>query len=107
MEPTQEQIKEFWEWCGLTEFQNPILGDESISAKPSVPYIEPPNIDLNNLFKYAVPNTITMSLERTYGAHGDPFYIAKVGTEIRVTNSDPALALFWALWQVKEESNDV
>ena len=43
-EPTQEQIKEFWEWCGLK-------GKWAEGGK----YLKFPRLNLTNLFKYAVP----------------------------------------------------
>jgi len=73
IEPTQEQIKEFWEWCGLVHISNPIKEvansceamamdtplngwykpDYSKGSSELVSLREVPKIDLNNLFKYA------------------------------------------------------
>ena len=50
-EPTEAQIKEFWEWCGFT-----ISGDWAYLNSPYRRGI--PSVDLNNLFKYAVPKAI-------------------------------------------------
>ena len=114
MEPTQEQIKEFWEWCG---FKPPDMTRVHWHAKrPDFTDMPdgtwPPDIDLNNLFKYAVPKllpkhdfaiyyvldvdtppegawTISMSCSG-HGEHGI----------IRLRHKDPALALFWAIWGV-------
>ncbi len=76
-QPTQEQRKEFWEWCRLVHINNPITEIEvansceaAIMDKPVngwylpdydkgesklISLKETPSIDLNNLFKYAVP----------------------------------------------------
>ena len=100
-EPTQEQIKELWGWC---EFKFKL----SASENPHY-WIDPfgramaklPPIDLNNLFKYAVPKRI-----RQYEDKGE--HTASVWNKLFITwvhsmvegNSDPALALFWAIWEV-------
>ncbi len=95
-EPAQEQIKEFWEryeYTGKLAGIEPVAGEE----EGKLVYVSPP-IDLNNLFKYAVPIAVakcglvefrTSLLGSIYKAIYD--------------NEDPALALFWALWQVKEK----
>lgn len=119
MEPTDEQKREFWELCGLTKFKNPIPGDESISAKPSILYIEPPGIDLNNLFQYAVPKLdlcaeihftmspvkgereITVSINvPSYGKYQSVSY-----KHYSWCDKDPALALFWAIYPILKETN--
>ena len=112
MEPTQEQIKEFWEWCGLKQVCSP----ERDSYKRGIwedldcMRIDTPLIDLKNLFKWAVPKlppfeagngidavvsfdilddgTITCDIEAQ-------------GTIVSANANDFAPALFWALWQVK------
>ncbi len=43
--PTDEQIKELWEWCGIAE------PDIFINK----PFSKVTPLDFNNLFKYAVP----------------------------------------------------
>jgi len=66
--PTQEQIREFWEWCGFerARFEPTVKGvskyqyevgywvyPDNITDK-MIWSQELPSIDLNNLFKYAV-----------------------------------------------------
>lgn len=53
-EPTNEQLKGCWEWCG---FKYDHWGDDLFIIPPdkSEPLPEPPNLDLNNLYKYAIP----------------------------------------------------
>jgi hypothetical protein len=116
MKPTEEQVKKVWEWCGFwydtTKSTGLVMeiGWRSPSGKVlggcHVSYL--PKIDLNNLFKYAVPKL------NAYG-----FYYAtelsdehRVWVEINgqiggvVKDKDPALALFWAIYKVIEEKKD-
>ena len=112
MKPTKEQIKEFWEGYG---FVNEITRSPSLSGfggddvynwtRPDkvIHSKELPPIDLNNLFEYAVPDGTYVSF--TPGGN----CTIKL-TDNRVFQNSPvraridlALALFWALWQVKEE----
>jgi len=55
--PTPAEIREFWEWCGLEhKRQDGIDYWYSADAKPLLNgYDKSPELDLNNLFKYAVP----------------------------------------------------
>ena len=59
-EPTQKQIKEFWERCGF-RWTVSKTGNYWVRTDPSGTegqmevIIHYPSIDLNNLFKYAVP----------------------------------------------------
>src|SRR3972149_8256793 len=55
-QPTPEQIKEFWEWCGL-HYNKPTGGffwDNDDNLVIDLHKGET-GIDLNNLFKYAIP----------------------------------------------------
>ena len=128
-QPTKAQIKEFWEWCG---FKKETRWSDPADIVPRHEYnvwvypdgsgvtqhlsVNPP-IDLNNLFKYAVPKVlpehdfaiyyvlddrseatgnwaISMSCSG-YGEHGI----------IRLRDKDPAIALFWALDKVRANDN--
>jgi len=116
-EPTEARVKEFWEWC---EFRsNAMKLSEGGWNFPKGGWdIKLPPIDLNNLFKYAVPKLqrgiagwelfnvdffldgdwITCRLEFSKdGKHGLPDNKAFVNECIC---TDPALALFWAIWEV-------
>jgi len=103
-EPTQEQIKEFWERCGW-EIQTREIKDASgqvchpISSWFGGVETASPDIDLNSLFKYAVPKAREDLFE-------DAFIRKMWGwMELVLDGDDPALALLWSLWQVKEEQN--
>jgi len=85
-EPTKEQVKRFWEWCGLRRGKRGI------------------NINLNNLFEYAVPKL------RYFSMHYDSklkFLVSVDGGEdigVAVSENEiPALALFWGIWEVIDE----
>jgi len=106
-EPTKEQVKRFWEWCGLRRGKRGI--NRGYYTRPGGShYIIPAwelHIDLNNLFEYAVPKLL-----------GD-YYIDikdyklgwmvsigdKLGNRHACDNKDLALALFWAIWEVIDE----
>ena len=108
-EPTEEQIKEFWERCGFTKRISDgghgyIYGLEYWSYPGSLSSItEPLPIDLNNLFKWAVPKLDYAKVVTNDAPSGDRFYNGKAMSEGRwgaCTEDDPALALFWAIWKV-------
>ena len=92
-QPTPEQIKEFWEWCGLIKikrgwkFSN---GDVLFDADPS--------IDLNNLFKYAVPKLEAHWIR--FSGLSCTIRVWEDGREYYKQSEDPALALFWAIWEI-------
>ena len=118
--PTEEQIREFWEWCGL--LYEGYGNANRLKAKNLPP------IDLNNLFKYAVPKLLEeYNIESYSFKQCDNWYYSEVniwrkgstkhsfeilhdehiakhfeqGTDL---DEITALALFWALWQVKESN---
>jgi hypothetical protein len=105
-EPTQEQIKEFWEKCGAKPLYDKYSNGDFTCWQFSNGECEAKEIiptNLNNLFKYAIPKIL-----------GQGYYI-----EILVTEEDSSvtikkegnpdifnckhhleLALFWAIWEV-------
>lgn len=99
-QPTETQIKEFWEWCGLPYDG---YGNTSRLKAKNLPVI-----DLNNLFKYAVPKLIDMKYEITVRCFDAKWEVNLFAGQQPYKDydlqdvDDPALALFWALWQVKE-----
>ena len=103
--PTQEQIKKFWEWCGFTDVNYNSLGaigqkwsGRFGGVKSGWQYLD---IDLNNLFKYAVPKLQYQVILKNIrdGWHCMLFNSEKERPRIEATNKDPALALFWAIWE--------
>ena len=132
MKPTQEQIKEFWEWCGLIHINNPIpieaansceaiaidkplngwyCPDYAKGTSKLISFKETPIIDLNNLFKWAVPKLEEIGLDIELKRTIEPKWRVIISnyTDRPPTMGDddnPALALFWAIWKVvKEEQN--
>ena len=107
--PTEAQIKKFWEWCGWQIHHDAIKG-EWISIRPDgntymstvdkkyLPLLFEP-MDLNNLFKYAVP--------KAHNQLGDEgFYeLMKGWTRAIIFGREPALALFWAIYSIIEGDN--
>lgn len=124
--PTYIQIKEFWERCGWHYTPNykkkSLLGwgwqPPNITEGYYQDYLPP--TDLNNLFEYAVSKLvkeyIELEIHFDYLVESNSWNVALLDGFynpdepkhlIAVANSkDPALALFWALRQVKEKSNE-
>ena len=100
MNPTQEQIKELWEWCGWSSngayWFSPFPNEHSAKNLPS--------IDLNNLFKYAVPKLDYPNMLLYYVVNVKEWYcvlrMASHPWEIGEFSETPALALFWAIYKV-------
>jgi len=108
--PTEAQIKEFWEWCGLVSrevtYQGKTWREWSNSDGGFESRYTPP-IDLNNLFKYAVPLAIeelrhykrnTLSVR---SARDRLFRKWLCGYQEGVLDE---YALFWTIWKVKSET---
>jgi len=93
--PTELQIKEFWEWCGITQNKD---NDSWANGYPCYD-------SLDDLFEYAVPKAVAILKGSDHEFFGwkrlfDLWYPACS------QGVDPALALFWTLWQVKEIKKD-
>ena len=98
-QPTYKQIREFWEWCGFTN----IRGERELCLYPEDKgtgrYNYLPTIDLNSLFKWAVPVAIkAIMIESECDKELAYAILFKRWLQIGYD----ALALFWALWKVKE-----
>ncbi|KKN09105.1 hypothetical protein LCGC14_1050160, partial [marine sediment metagenome] len=63
-------------------------------------YRDYPPIDLNNLFKYAVPKLVDIE-----GRHRTTLILENWALEV-VYKGDPALALFWAIYPILKEANN-
>lgn len=112
-QPTKEQIKEFWEWYGVKGkyFVHDTYGEFG----GRVTGVKYPPIDLNSLFKWAVPKLQSKftypEVSFEYGVHGNMTVICRVEYSsfvdkemkivAKVEDKDVALALFWALWKVR------
>jgi hypothetical protein len=113
MKPNEEQIKKFWEWCGLKEEEATdgetywFDGDTPLYLICELAWEGYPRINLNNLFRWAVPKL---------NHDGWVVHLNQTGTERIwqaqidnpkdfhcVRNEDPALALFWAIYKIIKE----
>lgn len=108
--PTEEQIQIFWEWCGF--YQDATKEWDGDGYYVHTGWYSPnkkeccglPDIDLNNLFKYAVPK---LSMYELNSYNNDGIHSAWISLELDgwhkcATSQDPALALFWAIYGVIE-----
>lgn len=116
-QPTEQQVSEFWKWCGFTRSTHPLATYYENRPRESVEvscWVTPtgetipcglPDIDLNNLFKYAVPKAIVkicqifkVDIQSAYKTLFS-WWLDKMFNE----TNDTIEALFWALWQIKGE----
>jgi len=95
--PTQKELVHFWEWCGLKRGTCGWMYDPADPLKP----IFPP-LNLISLFQYAVPKL--GGYEITFDNENSVCIFLGDESDIRCyesINEDPALALFWVLWEIK------
>ena len=119
-EPTEEQIKKFWGWCGWT--QKPLgkkgyhwergervpnwnsPDDTGIKAEYGHDHLPP--IDLNNLFEWAVPKALRLLADKykdTEDGARHFLFVSWVEGEYGIeAGYDDNLALFWAIWEIIE-----
>ncbi|MEE9304590.1 MAG: hypothetical protein V3U84_12510 [Thiotrichaceae bacterium] len=130
-QPTEAQIKKFWERCGfchkkcpepITEYPDfkhkgeysrcPFGGgnhvhlnypDGSVRFNTTGQWVPP--IDLNNLFKYAVPKAIDkiMAEQECSSDLAYSILFKKWLQKLECDIPNHARTLFWAIWQVKEQ----
>lgn len=107
-EPTQEQIREFWEWCGFQPTDDMVgVSDKAkfyypVAIEPQRLWYLPP-IDLNNLFLYAeFQAVIKMGIELKISISDARRWLFKQWADNIDKGFKYTDALFWALWQVKE-----
>lgn len=103
--PSENQIREFWEWCGF-QFYQPIEGGAIDVLDPEGNlYLSPtklavPPIDLGMLFKYAVPK-LEGGIDIQLSKYPDTGWFAYLENQAMTTIAEtPELALFWAIWEV-------
>ena len=102
-EPTKEQSKEFWEWCGCKRNEIDVWTWICPDGTRYTRIGSMPNTDLDFLFKYAVPKLIAFLATQPIGC---PSIIKIYGwifnrwEEKLKTEPDPALALFWAIYSI-------
>ena len=111
-EPTEEQIKKFWEWYGWRRVPEGKKAFHYECCQKVMNWYAPDNqersykslppIDLNNLFEWAVPNTIKEIMEKwkiTYNQARRKLVRWWLEEMERVNQKDE-LALFWAINKV-------
>ena len=118
--PSEQQMREFWEWCGfmrLPEGNRDYHYEHTVKTMnwkspceteicASIPVL--PRLDLNNLFKYAVPKLQDKGfMVELYSYEQAGYRVAIYNItgqadipEVVVRNNDPALALFGVIWEV-------
>ena len=108
MQPTEEQIKELWKWCGF-EFRKDWSEHQPYKDPDGVILQHDTPIDLNNLFKWGIdPNEYITEVSFVKGEcqiatrglnnKGVQYFTGK--------DEDRALALFWAIDKVREAENE-
>jgi len=110
-EINQQELQEFWEWCGFYRWNSPndyIARNWWHNPDPNNndSHSLPP-IDLNSLFRYAVPKVDNVRLIMNVAPSGDVFWNGEVeysGSEGKVTHEDPALALYQAIQKARRET---
>ena len=99
--PSEIQIKKFWEWCGVQEHPVGISKAERELGYVTTGGWEYPDIDLNNLFKWAVPKLYELGWE--YHLIGYTYHTVDLYKGKRRISSKglkkPDLALFWAIYK--------
>ncbi len=101
MKPTDKQKQEFWELCGLTYTEDDTTFTEWRTASGELVCCGHTNkclpIDLNNLFKYAVPKLDKLTLE--WDSFAKDMWWARADGEYDAISKDPADGLFWAIYK--------
>lgn len=110
MKPTEVQVKEFWEKFGFGKDSiGNITFPDSTENMPIYGGADYPSIDLNNLFKYAVPKLDHPNILLYYDGNVKEWFckltIAQHPWEIGEFGENPALALFWAIQEVIKDSS--
>ena len=103
MKPTDEQIKWFWEQCGLTvDYSERHICYYVYSRDGKELCSLGTFLDLNNLFKYAVPKLLHWHIQRVHLNMANCFASVQRPDRFQfydAYDNDPALALFWACFK--------
>ena len=94
-EPTDAQKDIFWKWCGWGYM--PGIGLISPDGEDIVP-----PIDLNSLFKYAVPKLDVVTID--FQSNSYMAWVVYKGKSCITHDKNPALALFQAIMEVIKEN---
>jgi hypothetical protein len=104
-QPTQEQINEFWEWCGWKKvMKRHLVNQDTFEEHYEMGYWRNPDggkwgldkqPDLNNIFRWAVPELKKKLSELRLGKLAVDWLQAVI-----YDNQDPVLALFFPILEV-------
>ncbi len=110
--PTDAEVKEFWGKLSVKPTRR--MSQKPVWASSDPDDLRPPKwidggyvddyppIDLNSLFKYAVPRVSFVRLTKT--DHHSEYVVTAVDygldKEAKAFDKDPALALFWACYPI-------
>ena len=107
MQPTKEHKQWLWEQCGFEYLPHLTAWNLRQSDGLLDLYEDAPLIDLNNLFKYAVPKLqlegyVISLVAMEFAAFRVHFMKVTTGKEwhFEKDEADPTLALFWAIYEV-------
>jgi len=100
-QPTKDEIREFWEWCGIEERFDTNDGIYYYHYPNHTCDIELPPIDLINLLKWAVSRMWVVNIHLEEGL----FWVVEVAHpefgKGEAIDEDLTLALFWALRELQ------
>lgn len=108
MEPTDEQVKELWEWCGLRVSGHGQLSTPRVALDGKTYFFETIDTatpDLNNLFEYAVPKINEEGYKiRAYQMANCYWFVEllnpdRIGAPPHRADKELKDALFWAIYK--------
>lgn len=110
IKPTDKELQEFWRWCGFeifeqdTRFEHQVL--YRLSPTDTWKHLGEVRLDLNNLFKYAVPrppsyNPDVRMIQSITFDYGQCRIIDVMGEEYIGENEDPTQALYQAIQKAR------
>jgi hypothetical protein len=112
-EPTEKQLKKFWEWCGFKITKQKVLSANHTYVVCTSSWFNGveqslPDLDLNNIFKYAVPKIKHFMLcdwreqfSCNVYTHTSDIPEEDICERYPAVEDTPVLAFFWAtepLW---------
>ncbi len=119
MEPTEEQRKEFWKWCGFVRLPEGRRDFHYEQTEKVMDWTHPnltypikylPRIRLDSLFEYAVSkvfdgvNRDSIEVSFLCPTNDCDFWVAQIkNRQITIGQAQgdtDALALFWAIWKI-------
>jgi len=101
--PTQEELKKFWEWCGLYERQQADLISYVYDSNGVFLGFSYPKLTPDSLLEYAVLKLDAYTVTKQIGEAEHKASVMLNGISSRIVyNANPAIALFRAMQEVIE-----